>query len=122
MVSDNAVIAAVLLNLTPSSSNHGPLALMIGVTVTPPVPMTIGVTVRVMSVLCAIVPLVPVTVTAETPVVAVFDAVNVSVLAPVVEAGLNTAVTPIGNPLAPRVTLPANPLVGLTVIALAAVP
>ena len=53
-------------------------------------------------------PPVPVTVTVACPVAAVPEAVNVSVL-PVAETGLNAAVTPLGSPLAARVTAPVNP-------------
>jgi hypothetical protein len=55
------------------------------------------------------------------PTVAVADAVKVTVLAPVVEAGLKLAVTPLGKPLALKVTLPANPPLEVTVITLVAV-
>ena len=47
--------------------------------------------------------------------VAVPLAVNVSVLVVVVEAGLNAAVTPLGNPDADKLTLPLKPFTGLTV-------
>ncbi len=67
-------------------------------------------------------PLVPVTVTFEVPTVAVLDAVRVSVLVPVVEAGLKLAVTPAGRPLAASATVPLNPFNGPTVRALVAVP
>jgi len=51
-------------------------------------------------------PLVPVTVTVAEPRAAEFDTASVSVLLPpVVEAGLKLAVTPLGNPLAPKATL-----------------
>ncbi len=63
----------------------------------------------------------PVIVTVAAPTVAVLEAVNVSVLAPVVEAGLNAAVTPVGNPLALRATLPVKPTDGATVMVLVAV-
>lgn len=68
------------------------------------------------------VPLVPVTVIFEVPTVAVLDAVRVSVLVPVVEAGLKLAVTPAGKPLAASATVPLNPFKGPTVRALVAVP
>jgi hypothetical protein len=51
----------------------------------------------------------PVTVTVAVPVAAVLLAVNVNVLVPVVVAGLNDAVTPLGRPDADRPTLPLNP-------------
>ena len=56
-----------------------------------------------------IAPEVPVIVTVATPGVAVFAAVSVSVLPPVVGFGANEAVTPAGNPDAENVTDPANP-------------
>lgn len=62
----------------------------------------------------------PLMVTFVIPVDAVLDAVRVSVLLPpVVEGGLNVAVTPLGNPLAPRATLFVNPPVRVIVIVLA---
>jgi hypothetical protein len=63
------------------------------------------------------VPLVPVTVTVALPSVAVEEAVNVStLLVPGAGDGLKLAVTPVGNPLAARVTAPANPPVRVIVI------
>ena len=68
-------------------------------------------------------PLTPVMVTVATPIAAVLEAVNVSVLVPaVVEAGLKLAVMPLGNPLALKATLPVKLLRWLIVIALVAVP
>jgi hypothetical protein len=78
-------------------------------------------TVSAIEAVCERVPLVPVTVTVAAPTVAVLDAVKVSVLVPVVEAGLNTAVTPAGNPDAVKATLPVKPPDGATVMALVAV-
>jgi hypothetical protein len=60
-------------------------------------------------------PLLPVTVMLADPVAAVVDAAKVSVLVPVVDAGLNAAVTPAGNPLALNATLLLKPPAGLTV-------
>jgi hypothetical protein len=60
-------------------------------------------------------------VTFAVPVVAVADAVKVSVLVPVVGFGENAAVTPEGSPVALRVTLPVKPPAGVTVIVLVAV-
>jgi hypothetical protein len=71
---------------------------------------------------CESVPLTPVTVTVAAPRVALLDAVKVSVLVPVVEAGLKAAVTPAGKPLALNATLPVNPPEGVTVIVLVVVP
>jgi len=67
-------------------------------------------------------PLVPVIVTVAGPTAAVTEAVNVTTLVPVVEAGLNTAVTPVGKPLAVKATVPVNPFRVATVMVLVAVP
>jgi len=61
-------------------------------------------------------------VTFAVPAVAVLEAVNVTVLVPVVDAGLKLAVTPEGKPLALRATLPVNPPEGVTVTVLLDVP
>lgn len=61
---------------------------------------------------------VPVMVTAAVPVVAVPLAVNVSVLVPVVLAGLNDAVTPAGKPEADKLTVPLKPFSALMAIVL----
>jgi hypothetical protein len=64
----------------------------------------------------------PLMVTLAVPVAAAPVAVRVNVLPPpVVEAGLNEAVTPLGNPLALKTTLSVKPPVRVTVIALFAV-
>jgi hypothetical protein len=118
MVSDNAVRGAVLLIFTPSSSKNGPLELITGVVVTPPVPVTAAFTVRVSVAVWVSVPLTPVTVIVAAPSVAVLEAVKVRVLVLVVEAGLKAAVTPAGNPLALSATAPVNPPDGVTVIVL----
>ena len=115
MEMDSAVTAAGLFTLIPSSSKYGPFELMTDVTVTPPVPVEAGFTVRVTVVECWSVPLVPVIVTLAAPVVAVLDAAKVSVLVPVVDAGLNAAVTPAGKPLALNATLLLKPPAGVTV-------
>ena len=61
----------------------------------------------------------PVTVTLTIPSAAVPDAASVSVLlVPVVDAGLNVAVTPVGSPLALIATLEAKPPLRVIVIAL----
>jgi hypothetical protein len=65
-------------------------------------------------------PEVPVMVTVAGPGVAVRFAVRVKVLVVVVLAGLNDAVTPLGRPLAARLTLLANPLAVITVMVLVA--
>ena len=80
-----------------------------------------GLTVRINWVVRVSPPPVPVTVTLVIPVAAVLDAVRVSVLlVPVTDAGLNVAVTPLGNPLALKATLLANPPTRVRVSVLAA--
>ena len=54
----------------------------------------------------------------KVPNVAALLAVRVSVLAFVMLIGLNAAVTPLGKPVAERLTLPLNPFNGLTVMVL----
>jgi hypothetical protein len=75
-------------------------------------------TVRLIVAVCVRLPEVPVTVTVKPPVVAVLLAARVSVLVPVVLAGLNDAVTPLGKPEADKLTLPAKPFWGVTVMVL----
>jgi hypothetical protein len=72
----------------------------------------LATTVKVIVVVATVAPLVPVMVTVAGPTVAVPDAVKVSVLPvdPVTEAGLKLAVTPVGRPLAVKVTAPVKPL------------
>src|SRR5579872_4532496 len=78
--------------------------------------LLVAFTVRLTVVVWLRLPEVPVTVTVAVPVVAVLLAVSVRVLVPVVLAGLNDAVTPLGNPEAERATLPVKPPVGFTVM------
>src|SRR5215510_9109422 len=100
-----------------SSLNHGPLAMITGVTVTPPVPPPF--TVKLIDVVRVRPPPVPVTVTVAGPRVAALDADKVNeLLVPVVEVGLKLAVTPLGNPLALKATPLVNPFRRVTVIAL----
>lgn len=80
--------------------------------VTAGAPFTVRLTVTEVDAL----PNVPVTVTVAVPTVAVDAAVKVTVLVVAVLAGLNEAVTPLGSPDAVRVTLPLNPLLGVTVM------
>jgi hypothetical protein len=61
-------------------------------------------------------------VTVDEPTVAVLLAVKVSTLELVEDAGLNEAVTPLGNPVAVKATLPVNPPVSVTVIVSVPVP
>lgn len=76
-----------------------------------------GTTVRAMVVVAFVVPEVPVIVTVTgPPVVAVLLAVKVSTLALVEDAGLKEAVTPLGIPVAVKVTLPVKPPVSVTVM------
>jgi hypothetical protein len=55
-------------------------------------------------------PDVPVIVTVTVPVAAVLLAVNVNELVLVVLLGLKDALTPLGNPVADKLTLPLKPL------------
>lgn len=74
---------------------------------------------RAMVVVAISVPEVPVMPMVELPVAAVLLAVSVRVLVPVlVGLGLKPAVTPLGRPEAARVTLPLNPLAGVTTMEL----
>jgi hypothetical protein len=75
-------------------------------------------TVSAMVVDAVSVPEVPVMVTVTgPPTVALLLAISVSTLVPVVvELGLKLAVTPVGSPVALRVTPPVNPLAGVTVM------
>jgi len=75
-------------------------------------------TVRVTVVVCVKPPDVPVTVTVAVPVVAVLLAVSVKALEEVAGLGLNAAVTPLGTPVADKVTLLAKPFDGVMVIVL----
>lgn len=78
-------------------------------------------TVNVIDVAAVSVPLEPVIMTVAAVSVAVLDALKVTVLFPVVEAGVKDAVTPAGKPLALSVTLLLKPPLGVTVIVLLAV-
>src|SRR5262245_30753506 len=112
-------MAPVLLRLMAWSLNQRPLELITGVTVLPPVPPALSFTVRLIDVVRVRPPPVPVTVTAPAPRVAAPEAVNVNtLLVPVAEAGLKLALTPLGNPLALKATLPVKPPVRVIVIVL----
>ena len=80
------------------------------------VPLLVTVSARV--VLAERLPLVPVMVTVDEPAVAELLAVSVNTLEPVVGLVPKDAVTPLGRPLAARVTLPLNPFAGFTVTVL----
>lgn len=82
----------------------------------PPEELTVSATV----VVAVVVPEVPVMVTVDEPAVAELLAVSVSTLELADDAGLNEAVTPLGSPVAVKVTLPANPPASVTAIALVA--
>ena len=73
---------------------------------------------RVTFVLCVSGALVPVTVTFEEPVGVPGEAVTVIVVVPepTTVAGLKAAVAPVGKPLVENVTVPAKPLIAVTVI------
>src|SRR5262245_40068657 len=104
-----------------SSLNHGPLALITGVTVTPPVPPP--VTVRAIVVFLVMPPPVPVMVTVEEPgCVPLGTGIVSTLLFPVVDGGLKPGVTPAGKPLALKATLAVNPPVRVIVIVLITVP
>ena len=78
-----------------------------------------AVTVSERVVLCDNAPEVPVMFMVTVPRLAVVLAVRVSVLVVAVLVGLNAAVTPVGRPVAERLTPPVNPFSGLTVMVLA---
>ena len=77
-----------------------------------------AVTVKESDVVLVRLPEVPVIVTVTVPVVAVPFALSVNVLLVVVLVGLNDAVTPLGIPVADKLTLPLKPFTGVTVIVL----
>jgi hypothetical protein len=85
-------------------------------------PILLGFTVRLSVVLFVKLPDVPVIVTVTVPVAAVALAVKVSVLVEVVGFGLKAAVTPLGVPVADRVTLLLKPFTGVTVMVLVPLP
>jgi hypothetical protein len=119
MVTERAVRLAVLSSRITCSLNQGLLVVTAGVTVTPPVPV-LAFTVRLRVIARVIPPPVPLTVMFTVPVVAALEAARVKLLlVPVAEAGLKVAVTPLGNPLALRVTALVNPPARLMVIVLA---
>ena len=76
--------------------------------------MTVSATV----VVCVRLPETPVMVMFDNPAVAVLATVSVRTLVPVVDAGLNDAVTPAGRPLALSATAPLKLLRPVTVIVL----
>ncbi len=80
--------------------------------------MGASATVRLIVVVMLRLPEVPVTVTVDVASAAELAAVNVSVLALVVLAGLKAAVTPVGRPETFRATVPLKPYSGFTAIEL----
>jgi len=74
-----------------------------------------------MVVFAVVLPEVPVIVTVAEPTVAVALAVKVSTLLPVVGLVPYATVTPLGSPVAARVTLPVNPFTSVTVMVSVAV-
>ena len=109
MVTDSAVSVPVFAMRSCSSTKCPLLLVTAGVTVTVPSPPPV-VTVRVTVVVRVVAPEVPVMVIVEAPAAAVLDAESVRVeLAPVADAGLKLAVTPLGNPLAVKATAPLKP-------------
>jgi hypothetical protein len=79
-------------------------------------------TVRATTACAMLAPALPVMVTFETPAVAAFEAVKVTVVLRDEAAGLKLAVTPDGRPLAANATDPLKPLFGATAITLVPVP
>jgi hypothetical protein len=77
---------------------------------------TLALTVRAMEVAAVRAPEVPVMVTVAVPVAAVLLAENVSALEVVAGLVAKVAVTPLGRPLAARVTAPANPFAPVIVM------
>jgi hypothetical protein len=137
MVRVRAVIGAVELNVTSSSSNQALLEPTLPAKVAEPPPAVGGgllgggllggglagaLTVTGMVAVWLSEPLVPVTVTVAEPAAAELAAVKVKVLVDAVEAGLNDAVTPLGRPLAARLTALVKPPEGETVTVDVALP
>jgi len=79
-------------------------------------PPPVAVTVSAIVVDAVRVPEVPVMVIVDVAAAAVAATVNVTTLVLVVGLVAKAAVTPVGNPVAARVTLPANGLISVTVI------
>jgi len=80
--------------------------------------VAVAFTVSETEVVCVSVPLTPVMVTVDVPVVAVELAVKVTTLVEVVGLVPKLAVTPLGRPEADKVTLPVKPPEGVTVMVL----
>jgi hypothetical protein len=95
-----------------------PCAITTGAGRTDKVKVGIGVTFSAMVVVALKLPEVPVTVIVNVPSVAELFALRVRTLVEVAAFRLKEAVTPVGNPAAERVTLPAKPFNGVMVIVL----
>jgi hypothetical protein len=104
-----SVIVMVTVQLPPWGSVH-----VVGEDAIVKLPVD-GTTVSGMVVVAVVEPEVPVMVTVYVPAVAVALAVNVNPLVPVVGLVPYVTVTPLGNPIAARVTLPVNPPTSVTV-------
>jgi hypothetical protein len=76
----------------------------------------VAVTVSATVVVAESEPLVPVTVITLVPALAALPTLKLSVVEPVVEAGLKLAVTPLGTPLTAKLTALVNPPDGATAI------
>ena len=87
----------------------------VGLTVTV---VPLAATVRFSVVVFVMLPETPVIVMADVPSGALEATVIVSALVEVAGLGLNPVVTPVGMPVALRVTLPLNPFAGTTVMVL----
>jgi|SRR5687768_23955 predicted cation transporter len=121
-VTVNAVSVAVLFTRSCNSLNHGLLDPTEGVAVTTP-PVSPLVTVNATVVVRVVEPDTAVIVTVAAPIVAVPEAVKVTVDEfPVVDAGLNDAVTPLGNPLALNATDPGKFVRLIEIVALPVAP
>jgi hypothetical protein len=68
--------------------------------------------------MCDRLPLVPVSVKTELPTVAVSNTDSVSVVPVALDVGLKVGVTPLGRPLTLKATLPVNPPLGATAMAM----
>jgi hypothetical protein len=91
-----------------------------GLSVKLPIPTVLTVSATVVDEVSE--PEVPVMATVDVPAFAVLLAVSVSTPVPVVGLVPNAAVTPVGNPDAARVTLPAKGLTSVTVMVSVALP
>ena len=117
-----SVAVPVLLSVTLFAGVVTPTTVLpnvreVGTRVTTGLP-PLAFTVRLSVVVFDNVPDTPLIVTVTVPVVAVALAVRVNVLVEVAGFGLNPVVTPVGRPVAERVTLPLKPPEGVIVMVL----